>query len=1022
MLVLCRPHSPMRLLFVLLSGVLAVPTAVAFQPQTSDGELPLLLRADVPGQPETSVVLQREFELKSGFQQGEVRLLADFCSVEVAINGEVVCDVAAYGPTVTRDVTDQLLVGRNTIRLRITTDAAPHAFAFALSAVAADQSLVHVSADTDWQTSPAAANVQAAGLVPAQFWRPGDRAVELAATDNYQQWKQSSRSVEEPLSATTVQQPRLRIRDGFQINLIRSAEPDEGSWVSMAFDPAGRLAVAREDQGLLRFTLRDDKQGVDHVEVIDAELQECRGLLYAHGSLYANANNSKAFYRLTDTDGDDAFDQTQLLRESAGGVGHGRNDLALGPDGWIWAIHGDSVDPPSPDQADDLTSPLRDSAKGPPLREGHVVRMSPDGSQAELVCSGLRNPFGIAFNSSGDAFTYDADNEYDMGSPWYRGTRVWQLFPGSDFGWRITQGSWPPYFTDRADNAVAVLETGKGSPTAIMFGDQLRFPPPWNQCLYVLDWAYGRVLAVHLTPRGATYRSAAEVFLQGIPLNVTDLAAGPDGALYLITGGRRTQSALYRVTATANSQQDSGDTEHSRGTLRIQDEWQAYAAEMRAEVHAGERFLRERSAELAPAAVAWSIRNFSRADPHLRTLAHTVIEREKPELWISSLMRLEAVHPFHEGALSVARAATVPQLQQLLRRLAVLSASQNADRVPAAMLLRMISVRLQIVQQLWTEHPELFGTEDVPAYADWLEAELRTLNTLPWCVSVGDTLPAVRRRVAAAMGEAQSIHDISTVVPMLQSSDQQDQLAALLALRKHIGNADDHLVEKFLLTLNAGERYLGGDGMSIFLQRIRDDAAAAMTEQQRSSMAALLSPQPAAMESTPPRAPLHRYTMNDLVSLFNDNAVPGNPARGAAIFREALCVRCHRYQSEGFAYGPDLTWVARRFSRQDLCRSILHPSEVVAEPWQMAQVVTSDGRVESGRIVARGDYRSESLLLNTEPLNPAALIEIDKKDIDELNYVSTSPMPERLLDGFSLDEIRDLLSYLEIGNLTAAEE
>ena len=55
------------------------------------------------------------------------------------------------------------------------------------------------------------------------------------------------------------------------------------------------------------------------------------------------------------------------------------------------------------------------------------------------------------------------------------------------------------------------------------------------------------MLAVHLAPRGAGYRAALELFLQGKPLNVTDIAAGPDGAMWLITGGRKTQSALYRV-------------------------------------------------------------------------------------------------------------------------------------------------------------------------------------------------------------------------------------------------------------------------------------------------------------------------------------------------------------------------------------------------------------------------------------------------------------------------------------------
>src|SRR6185369_4194342 len=86
------------------------------------------------------------------------------------------------------------------------------------------------------------------------------------------------------------------------------------------------------------------------------------------------------------------------------------------------------------------------------------------------------------------------------------------------------------------------------SPTAVEFGTKSHFPPRYRSALFVLDWAYGRILAVHLTPRGASYQASAETFLRGQPLNVTDVEFGADGAMYFITGGRGTQSALYRVT------------------------------------------------------------------------------------------------------------------------------------------------------------------------------------------------------------------------------------------------------------------------------------------------------------------------------------------------------------------------------------------------------------------------------------------------------------------------------------------
>ena len=75
----------------------------------------------------------------------------------------------------------------------------------------------------------------------------------------------------------------------------------------MAFDPRGRITISREDKGLLRMTLDQQHASVERVETINDTLLECRGLLYAHDALYANANNSKGLYRLRDTDGDDQF-------------------------------------------------------------------------------------------------------------------------------------------------------------------------------------------------------------------------------------------------------------------------------------------------------------------------------------------------------------------------------------------------------------------------------------------------------------------------------------------------------------------------------------------------------------------------------------------------------------------------------------------------------------------------------------------------------------------------------------------
>ena len=128
----------------------------------------------------------------------------------------------------------------------------------------------------------------------------------------------------------------------------------------------------------------------------------------------------------------------------ATGVGHGRNDLALGPDGMIYAIHGDAVSAPT-DMSNRRSPLLKQGQKG---GHGFVMRTDRDGRKWEVVTTGMRNPFGIAFNPDGEMFTYDADAEYDTGASWYRPTRILHLLPGGDFGWRTATGLWPAYDPD----------------------------------------------------------------------------------------------------------------------------------------------------------------------------------------------------------------------------------------------------------------------------------------------------------------------------------------------------------------------------------------------------------------------------------------------------------------------------------------------------------------------------------------------------------------------------------------------
>src|SRR6185436_17458057 len=167
---------------------------------------------------------------------------------------------------------------------------------------------------------------------------------------------------------------------------------------------------------------------------------------------------------------------------------------------------------------DDQLMPARDPQRRRSLRRfaqvGHILQTDRDGSFFRLIAGGLRNPLGVAFNQDGEMFTYDADMERDLATPWYQPTRVLHLVPGGDYGWRRSMPNLPAYAPDVLRAAVDI---GVGSPTGVAFGTSSHFQEKYRGAFFIADWAYGRILAVHLHSAGAGYRGTAESFVGGRP-------------------------------------------------------------------------------------------------------------------------------------------------------------------------------------------------------------------------------------------------------------------------------------------------------------------------------------------------------------------------------------------------------------------------------------------------------------------------------------------------------------------------
>ena len=426
----------------------------------------------------------------------------------------------------------------------------------------------------------AAADLPAASTPTSMNTSPGPKPVagrDQTMTDDSQLVARSEddsapKQIVKQNSATN--RPEFRVRPGFQVQHI-AGNNDVGSLIAMAFNEFGQI-LASQEGGPLLMLYDSNKDGThDKVRICCTQVFSCQGILPVSGRVYVVGDGpvGTAVYELQDGNHDGDFESAKALVRFEGPPGeHGPHGLVLGPDGMLYVSIGNHTKITQPYA---LSSPHQNYYEGEivPARyedpRGHardikapgggVLRIDLDGRKVELFAGGLRNAYDLAFNKDGDLFTHDSDMESDIGTPWHRPTRLISLVPGGEYGWRSGWAKWPDYL---ADTLPAVTETERGSPTGNVFYDHWAYPAKYRNVMFSCDWAQGQIRAFRFDRRGAGYAATNELFLEGNPLNVTDIDVGPDGWLYFCTGGRGTSGNIYRVVWTEEispEQRELGD-------------------------------------------------------------------------------------------------------------------------------------------------------------------------------------------------------------------------------------------------------------------------------------------------------------------------------------------------------------------------------------------------------------------------------------------------------------------------------
>lgn len=955
--------------------------------------------------------LRKQFSGK--FKSGRVKATADNrCTI--LINGKQVLSNDAWEQAAEADVSKALKSGDNVVEAKIENDpGSPAAFILKLVLTAEDGSTEYVVSDKTWtvaDTKQAARVVAKLGDAP---WADPISALAVAA--------------DAKVPANTFQ-----TLPGFQVEKLFTVPKDKlGSWVSIAFDNKGRLIASDEkDMGLCRITLpaigSQDEVKVEH---LDMKISAAQGMLYAFDALYLSVNGGpgSGLYRAKDTDGDDQYDKVEKLATFNGGGEHGPHALRLTPDGKsILVACGNHTRPPSKIDHSRLPTNWDEDhllprnwdgnghARGIMAPGGWIAKTDPEGKTWEIVSSGYRNEYDFDLNADGEMFAYDADMEWDYGTPWYRPTRVSHATSGSEFGWRSGTGKWPSYYLDSLPGAVDI---GPGSPVGVCFGYGTKFPAKYQKALFICDWTFGTMYAIHVQPQGSSYTATKEEFLSRTPLPLTDNAVGPDGAIYFTVGGRGTQSELFRVTYVGKEPTDLAD---------LKDKEFADLRELRQQIEAYHK-----AADDGAKAVDYVYPHLSHKDRFIRYAARVALENQKPEFWANKVLAETNPQALLEGTVAFARQAdkslqpkilaalekidfkSLTEQQQLdyLRALSLVFIRQTGSDMDPAKSDKVTrepdkKVAARFVQKLDGFFPSASSNvnRELAAMLVYLKSPSIVAKTLAEIAKPSP--PRTSEEMADLLARNKGYGN--TVAEVLANSADPQKFHYLFVLRNAKVGWTPELWTAWFNFLNDTRTKKGGASFANFLRDIENDAFASASDSDRLAIEALGLRKPAVIKELPkPKGPGKDYTLDEVIA--GAKLQGRNFDNGKRTFAAARCVVCHRFAGDGGATGPDLSQAAGRFQLKDMAEAIVDPSKVISDQYRASSVLTSDGKEYTGKIVSE---TKDTITLVVNPEDSTKTVVLKKSEIDENKPSPISLMPKDLLKELNEDEVNDLLAYL----------
>ncbi len=800
-----------------------------------------------------------------------------------------------------------------------------------------------------------------------------------------------------------VNPPQILI-DGWQLELV-AAEPDLVTPTACCFDQQGRLFVIEchthfppgdyPGPQADRIYVFDDTTGdgrVDRQRLFHEGSQATMGLTAtADGSLIVVTRQE--VLRLRDTTGDDVADEVkQLLRlETATTYPHnGLAGVAVGPDGRLYVGQGENFGEAYQLVGSDA-SLQTGSGEG-----GNIFVCDADGSNVERFATGLWNPFGISFDSSGRL--WQAGNDPDAMPP----CRLLHVVKGGDYGFQFRfgrAGTHPLQAWNGELPGTLPMTAGTGeAPCAVIAHEGY---------LWVTSWGDNRLERYTLTSQGASWSSGTEVVVQGTgSFRPVGLAVAPDGALYFTDWVDRSypvhgKGRLWRFSPPATGGAASGWLPELSGAERLARRLEGDAsmplAERLQELESDDPFLRHAAmmgllatGQLKSLAIDGSM---TQNQQIAFLLAHRWRELTNPEAFSqrerNRLLGWGLTRRNQETMLTAIRWAAEREVKSFLPTLHALLDRPDLNHQTFAAVMAAIA---------YLETGSVARGRRDPAREERLVQY------------AGDQDKPIELR-AAAVELLPSDSDQPSSEELARWLRQQDNRLFQIAVGRLLASRTDETTYAILAELAADET---------IAVETRADAAAALAPQ-AAKFAAVLNRLALPRQKEPLRQEANRIlqrggqrdapskpSRDDLAGWHRLTGSGGNPDAGRRVFFRTTCANCHAHSHRGANTGPDLTTLAGQMTPLRVLESILQPSKEIGPLYVAYRVLTQEGRILTG-LKLDATKAGEKLVMQGAD---GDLFTVPLADIESMQPINQSIMPAGLEEGLSLAEMRDLVAFL----------